>query len=90
MRAIITHYIAPTNLKPSRIKASCARGKIIVSYDHEFDQEVAHVRAASALVARFVTEDFTKYGTTHDKNPWNRPRVVGQLPSGDFAHVFVK
>jgi hypothetical protein len=22
-------------------------------------------------------------------NPWNRPRAVGQLPSGSYAHVFV-
>lgn len=90
MQAIITHYIAPTNFKPSRIKASCARGKIIVSYPYGLSGDAVHEFAASELVRKFCAEDFDNDGTPIEHNPWNRPRVVGQLPSGDFAHVFIK
>lgn len=94
MQAIITRYIPATNYKPSRIKASCARGKVILSCDAlsgdgRDSDEMTHIRAASILVARFAVEDFAKYGTPHGENPWNKPRVVGQLPSGEMAHVFL-
>lgn len=91
MQAIITRCIPATNTRGSRIKAACARGKVLVSYNVNASEsdEMAHVRAASVLVARFAVEDFAKYGTPHNENPWNRPRVVGQLPSGEYAHVFV-
>lgn len=86
MQAIITKYIGATNFKPSRVKASCERGSITISYDHQFDMEKAHIQAADALVAKFVAEDKERYGTK--RNPWSAARVCGCLPSGDFAHVF--
>lgn len=89
MQAIITRYLPPTNTKPSRVKASCARGSVTISYPHELSGEEVHVFAASALVAKFVKEDVAQYKTPADKNPWNRKRVVGQLPSGEHAHAFV-
>lgn len=89
MQAIITHYLPATNTRCSRIKASCARGSVIISYDSGYSDERAHTKAADELVNKFVTEDVEKYHTLRAANPWNRRRVVGQLPSGDHAHVFV-
>ena len=87
MQAIITKYLPATNFKPARMKASCARGSVTVSYDHDLDSEGNHLAAASALVCKFVIEDKSKYGTT--ANPWSAPRVSGQLPNGDYCHVFL-
>ena len=88
MQAIITRYVSATNTKPSRIKASCARGAVLVSYPSELSGDAVHSYAADLLVARFIKEDAKQYGTPAAKNPWGRSRVVGQLPSGDMAHVF--
>ena len=87
MQAIITKYLPATNFKPSRIKSKCARGSIIVSYGQGDNDEQNHIMAADALVAKFVKEDAARYGT--ERNPWSKPRVCGQLPNGDYAHVFL-
>lgn len=87
MQAIITTYLPATNFKPSRIKAQCERGSIIVSFDHGFDIAGNHKAAADALVAKFVEEDKARYGTS--KNPWSKKRAMGTLPSGHYAHVFI-
>ena len=88
MQAIITKYLSATNTRGSRIKATCDRGSIIVSYPHELSGSDVHVFAANALVARFADEDSKTYGTPRNENPWLHPRVCGGLPSGDVAHVF--
>ena len=88
MQAIITHYVPPTNTRSPRIKASCARGSIFVSYPHELSGSEVHVYAAQQLVNKFIAEDLKQYGTPANKNPWGKARVTGQLPSGDEAHVF--
>lgn len=90
MQAILTRYLPPTNTKPSRIVASCERGRIVVSYDQAESQEGAHRYAAKLSVSRFATEDFTNYRTKPEENPWKRDFVTGGLPNGDFAHVFTK
>lgn len=88
MQAIITKYLPATNFKGSRIKAKCERGSIIVSHDSAASlPEGPHVAAAQALVDKFVKEDAERYGT--DENPWNARRVIGGLPGGEYAHVFV-
>lgn len=88
MQAILTKYLGATNFRGSRIKASCARGSMMVSYPYELSGDAVHVYAADLLVKKFVAEDAKQYQTPAEKNPWNRPRLVGQLPSGDHAHVF--
>lgn len=88
MQAILTKYLCPTNSKGSRIKAVCERGSITVSMNYELSGDACHVAAVDALVAKFIEEDKARYGS--GKNPWSAPRVVGQLPSGDYAHVFLK
>lgn len=89
MQAIITKYLPVTNHKPSRIKASCERGSITVGYHSEtLAEDGAHIRAAQALVNKFIAEDAEKYST--HVNPWSKPRVCGQIPSGEFVHVFIQ
>lgn len=77
MQAILTKYLGPTNTKGSRIKASCASGSIIIPYPYEFDVTMAHNYAAQCLV---------------NKLGWNSQYygelITGQLPSGDYCHVF--
>jgi hypothetical protein len=86
MQAIITKYLPATNHKPSRIKASCERGSITVGYHSEMAGESPHIGAAQALVNKFIAEDAKQYGP--HVNPWSKPRAVGQIPSGEFVHVF--
>jgi len=93
MQAIITRVIPATDTKPTRIKACCARGKVIVSADsvagdEVFNSEGTHRRAAYILLRRFWTEDKAQYGTPENLNPWAKPFSTGCLPSGDFVHVF--
>lgn len=86
-QAIRTRYLPATNHRPSRIKAECDRGSIVVSYDTHTTDLDAHIAAVDALVARFVAEDNTRYGT--HANPWARQRAVGGLPDGSKVHVYI-
>ncbi len=52
MKAIITKYIGPTNIKCSRIKATAEHHSVTISYDYDFDTEGAHKKAAEALKAK--------------------------------------
>lgn len=88
MQAILTKYIPATNRLSSRIKATCGRGKITVSYPHDLSGDACHIYAADLLVARFVAIDAKQYGSNPTKNPWSKPRVIGTLASGEVAHVF--
>lgn len=88
MQAIQTKYIPATNFKGSRIKATCDRGNITISYPDELSGDACHIAAADALVAKFTKEDGSKYGT--DKNPWSRARVCGGLKDGTCAHVYIE
>lgn len=86
MQAIITKYLPATNTKPTRIKATCARGSLTLCEDSS--QEDAHRWVAVKLTKRFLELDEKEYGTDPKKNPWARPFVSGCLPSGEYAHVF--
>jgi hypothetical protein len=87
MQAILTRYHGPTNVKGSRYSATCERGRVILPANAALNPEGNHKEACAALVARFVAEDLSRYGTVN--NPWAVPRVAGTLPSGDMAHVFL-
>lgn len=87
-QAIITKYHGPTNFRGSRYSAECERGKIFVGAEDALNPEQNHIAAAEALVARFLKEDKARYGS-NESTPWSRPRAVGGLPSGDYAHVFL-
>lgn len=87
MQAILTKILPATNTQPRRIKASCARGSITICEDGS--SESNHGWAATKLCSTFVAEDSKEYGTPPEKNPWAQRRVMGCLPNGDYAHVFV-
>ncbi len=92
MQAIETKLLPTTAKKPTRIRARCERGSIIVSADSlSGDQangsESTHVKAANLLALKFAKEDFKKYGSPIESNPWTWPRVVGGTKEG-FAHVY--
>lgn len=86
MQAIVTKIIPATNTKPTRIKATCARGSVTICCDSS--SETAHRVVALKLVGKFLTEDAEEYGTPPKENPWGKPFVSGCLPSGNYAHVF--
>lgn len=79
MQAIQTKYIGPTNTKPARIKAWCAAGSVMVSFHsiEAADDQDRYEQAAKML---------------RDKLGWGGDSygrlVTGNLPNGDFCHVF--
>lgn len=53
MQAITTKYLAPTNTKDARIKATSSSGlSVIVPYDDKLEPEQAHRIGAEALRAK--------------------------------------
>lgn len=91
MQAIETKYLCATNSNGARIKATCARGSIIVSWDHGLNAPENYIAAAKALVAKFVEQDAKGDNSTPpEKNPWNRPFATGCLKNGNYVHVFTE
>jgi len=89
-QSIITKYLPATNSRPSRIKATCDRGSITISYPHELSGDAVHIAAVSELVHKFAAEDLASRGEPKDGNPWLRPFASGGLPvQGGMAHVFI-
>jgi len=82
MQSIITRRIQWTAKRPTRIKASCARGSITVTDDSP--HEANHIAAANKLIEKFIKEDGGA-----DKCGFAMPFVTGQLPNGDYVHVFI-
>lgn len=74
MQAIQTKYLCPTNMRGSRIKATCAAGSVTIDYPHELSGMDCHAKAAYALLA---------------KMHWGYKLVGGQLVNGDYAFVMV-
>jgi hypothetical protein len=86
-QAIETKYLPATDYKGSRIKATCDRGSLTVSFNHDLDANENHIAAAKALVAQFIAEDAEKYGSNADKNPRAKPFLSGGLKN-TVCHVF--
>lgn len=74
-QAIVTRYLPGTATKPSRIKAHCRAGQLIVSYDDSYDNGENHRLAASKLIAQLGWDDARYFGE------W----VGGVLPNQDYA-----
>jgi hypothetical protein len=84
MQAIVTKYLAPTNCRGARVKATCERGTITIPYPHERGPgEDAHRAACQALVAQFDAEDRARYAHVPDYRPtWGSMLwVCGGLPA---------
>lgn len=86
MQAIITKYLGPTNSRGSRIKATCERGSVTISYMHDVGREHAHAMAAWALVEKFAKED-AHDGHPAGISPWSGQYVCGGLPGGGCVFV---
>ena len=78
MQAIVTKYFGPSNIRGSRIKASCQARSITISYDYALNSEGNHRSAAIALQ--------TKMGWD---SAFHGPMIGGAMPDGNYACVFV-
>ena len=67
-QCIKTRYVSPTDTKPGRVKATCERGSITIDWMHEGNVGENHRAAVAALLSKFSTEDFAKYG--EKSNGW--------------------
>ena len=85
-QAIETKYLPATNTRGSRIKASCQRGSLTVSYPSELSGSDCHVYAARRLCEKFIAED-EKRGIVSLTNPWAANRICGGVKHG-YVHVF--
>ena len=80
MQAIETKYIAPTNHKGTRIRATCAAKTVIFNWNDELDVEANHVCAALKLVSPSYLN-------------WLNDNITlktGCLKSGNYVHVLVE
>ena len=77
MQAILTRFLSPTNFRNARIVAICAAKRVTVPYDHALTCEENQRAAAQALRALLGWSE-QYYGAM----------VTGQLPNGDYCHVF--
>ena len=75
MKAIVTKYHGPGNVRGSRISASdCDHNKVILSVDNALGIEDNHDRAAWALCK---------------KMGWTEHNLMrGGMPNGDIVYVF--
>lgn len=89
-QAILTKYLAPTNSRGARIKATCERGSITIPWSYEMRNSDSHIHAAKKLVEKFCREDEAEGLFPDGNNPWSFPLASGQLSSGDYVHVFTE
>jgi hypothetical protein len=75
MQAIVTKFIAPTNTRGSRIKATAQAGSITIAWDDATGIDENHRRAALALCERYE---------------WPKRLVCGGLPDGAIVWPMTK
>jgi hypothetical protein len=76
MKAILTKYFGPSNVRGSRVKAYDMDGnQITISYDDSEGRDNAHLKAANALLA---------------KMGWTDLYLVGGAIKGGFAFVMIR
>jgi hypothetical protein len=73
MQAIVTKYLGPTNVRGSRVKATCQARSKTLTWDDSLNSSANHTAAAKALASELGWH----YGT------W----VAGGLPDGSTAWV---
>lgn len=75
MKAIVTRFYGPTDVRGSRIWASDEDGnRVSIPYPHELRTEDAHIAAAQKLC---------------DKLHWTGKRACGAIKRG-YVHVFIE
>jgi hypothetical protein len=72
MQAIITKYIGPSNVKGSRVKASCQAGSVTLHWDDALNVFGNNAAAANAIVKKFG---------------WQGDWTGGYLPDGSMVWV---
>src|SRR5262245_41671506 len=72
-QAITTKYLGPTNVRGSRVKASCQAGSITLHWDDALNSDQNHIAAAKALAVKYEWD-----GRWH-----------GGAPNGSSGIVFV-
>ncbi len=87
MQAIITTFHGPTNTRGSRYSAKCEAMTIYLSADHALSADENHKRACDELCARMDARNVAKYGSKAGQ--WAKPKVSGQIISGQHVHVFI-
>jgi len=80
MQAIQTKYLGPTNHRGSRVKATCAAGSVIVSWDYSLPNNIEENHRAAAY---FLAVNKLKW------DPWLKFAnfETGQLADGSYVHV---
>jgi hypothetical protein len=74
MKAILTRYHGPSNVKGARISASDSdKNRVVLSWDHALDSAENHARAAKTLC---------------EKMNWRGEMIGGGLHNGDMAWTF--
>jgi hypothetical protein len=76
-QAIKTRYIPATAMRPSRVKAQCDAGAVILSWDDGANTSDNHIAACRALIAKVAWDDLQ--GTWH----------AGSIRGLTVAFVFV-
>ena len=69
-QSIVTKYVGPTNFRGTRVKASCDRGHITVSWDSGQNYDENHHYAMAALLAKFAKEDGKPDNGWGDASQW--------------------
>ena len=88
MQAIITKALPWTHLRGMRIKASCARGSVTLGVENF--SEACHIGVAGFLRDKFIEEDLKRCeGAKREDSGWSKSFVTGNLPDGNYAHVFI-
>jgi len=72
LQAITTRYFGPTNVRGSRVKATCQAGSVTLHWDDALNADDNHLAAARALAAKFK---------------WTGKWHAGGLPDGSYAFV---
>jgi hypothetical protein len=72
-QAIVTHRLAPTNHRGTRVKATCEAGTVTIAWDHALNLQENHRAAARALLFKLKWRDSRHYG--------------GGLPYGGYVFV---
>ena len=85
-QAIVTRYYGPGNVRGSRIRATCDRGSITISYPDDVSGADCHAVAVRALLAEFQRED----GTDRSWPSFDRWVCGGMPQSSKDAYVWVQ
>ena len=63
-QAISTHFLAPTDTKGPRLVATAYAGRVVVDYDHDYNEPENHQRAAAALAQKLQWDGSWHGGST--------------------------